>query len=94
MDAIERIEVSIRTQWAFHMAHQYDAHAHLNEDLFQDRKKYNHSIDTLEKEYRRSRETFIDHYRKTYDEPDMPPWYSLYICDEGRGRWFKGGRAN
>ncbi len=79
MDAIERIEVSVRTQWAYHLAHQYGSHAHLNPGLFQNQRKYEHSIQKLEKEYRRSHETFIKHYRQTYTKPEMPPLW--VVCE-------------
>lgn len=79
MDAIERIEVSARTQWAYHLAHQYGSHAHLNPDLFQNTGKYDRSIRTLDKEFRRSHETFINHYRNTYDEPEIPPLW--VVCE-------------
>lgn len=35
MDAIERLEVSVRTQWAYHLAHAYDPHAHMEALLVQ-----------------------------------------------------------
>ncbi len=79
MDAIERIEVSIRTQWAYHLSHQYGSHAHLDKNLFQNTNKYDRCIRTLEQEYKRSHETFIEHYRKTYDEPAMPPLW--VVCE-------------
>jgi abortive infection bacteriophage resistance protein len=34
IDAIERIEVSLRTQWAFHLSKTYGSHAHLNKEAF------------------------------------------------------------
>ena len=37
MDAIERIEVSIRTQWAYHFSHKYGPHALLDEAIFKER---------------------------------------------------------
>lgn len=33
LDAIERVEVSVRSQWAYQMAHRHGPHAHLNADL-------------------------------------------------------------
>ena len=33
MDAIERIEVSLRTQWAYYLSHTYGPHAHLDASL-------------------------------------------------------------
>lgn len=79
MDAIERIEVSVRTQWAFHLAHKYGAHAYLEKEIFRDDRRYLKSISKLSDEYERSKETFIEHYRKTYDEPHMPPLW--VVCE-------------
>lgn len=36
LDAIERIEVSVRSQWAYQMAHIHGAHAHLDPTLAKD----------------------------------------------------------
>ena len=41
MDAIERIEISIRTRWAYHLAHCYGPHALLDPSLF--KKKWSHT---------------------------------------------------
>jgi abortive infection bacteriophage resistance protein len=40
LDAIERIEVSLRTQWAYHLAHQYGPHAYLDARHFKDPTKH------------------------------------------------------
>ena len=39
LDAIERSEVSLRGQWAFHLAHQHGVHAHLDATLASDRQR-------------------------------------------------------
>jgi abortive infection bacteriophage resistance protein len=31
LDAIERIEISLRTRWAYYISHEYGAHAYLEE---------------------------------------------------------------
>ena len=36
MDAIERIEVSVRTRWAYHLAHTHGPHAYLDPALFKE----------------------------------------------------------
>ncbi len=42
LDAIERIEVSIRSKWAYYLSQQHGAHAHLNGALFKSTKKWKH----------------------------------------------------
>ena len=37
LDAIERIEVSIRSQWAYHLGQKHGSHAHLDQSLFDPR---------------------------------------------------------
>lgn len=70
LDAIERIEVSIRAKWAYHLTQCHGAHAHLNTDLFVDKGKwiYIDAISQLEQEVSRSREDFIIDFRDKYDE--------------------------
>ena len=42
MDAVERVEVSVRTPWAYHLSQKYGPHAHLNSYLFSDQRKSRH----------------------------------------------------
>jgi abortive infection bacteriophage resistance protein len=53
MDAIERIEVSVRTHLAYEMAHTYGPHAYLDKTLFKD-KNYDSCLEKLEEEINRS----------------------------------------
>jgi len=89
MDAIERIEISIRTQWAYHFSHRYDPHAYLNHQLF--KAKWNHkaNLDTLAKEVAANKEVFIQHLRHKYDEPLPPIWAIVEIMTLGQlSKWF------
>lgn len=92
MDAIERLEVSLRAQWAYHLAHTYGPHAHLNPAIFKpDNKKWNHSdnVTSLKDSVRKSSETFIKHYRNTYDEALPPLWVVCEIMTFGQlSRWY------
>lgn len=90
MDAIEQVEVSVRTQWAYHLANRHhDPHAFLNPALFQDGREHSFGLEALQKEFARSRETFIEHYRKTYDDPPLPPiWVMCEVMSLGQlSRW-------
>lgn len=84
MDAIERFEVSLRTQWAYHLAHKYGAHAYLDQQIFRDLKRYNQSKSKLLIEIKRSHETFIEHYKRTYTSPEHPPiWAVVEVMSYG-----------
>lgn len=91
LDAIERIEVSLRTQWAYYLAHQYGPHAYLNAQLFKDSTKHARSLAALSEEVERSDETFIRHYRETYSYPLLPPiWAVCEILTLGQlSRWYQ-----
>lgn len=91
MDAIERVEVSIRGQWSHHLAHTYGTHAHLQPTLFKKPSKTWHharAIQALKDEASRSRETFICHFAK-YDEALPPLWAIVEIMTIGQlSRWY------
>lgn len=91
LDAIERIEVSLRTRWAYYLAHQYGSHAYLDKLHFINSDKHAKSLETLQKEVQRSDETFIKHYLKTYTDPNLPPiWAVCEIMTLGQlSRWYE-----
>jgi abortive infection bacteriophage resistance protein len=72
MDAIERIEVAVRTQICYVLATTYnDSHWHLRRDLFHPAFKYYMLLSKCEMEQFRSKEPFALHYKKTYDLPAL-----------------------
>lgn len=93
LDAVESIEVSMRSQWAYHLSHEYGAHAHLNSALF-DKQNYRRCLDSLIKEVRHSRETFIKHFIKNYDDPLPPVWTVVEIMSLGQlSKWYSNLRS-
>lgn len=84
MDAIERVEVSVRTQWAYHLSHSYGSHAHLDSSLFKDQREYLKTLGNLTGEIGRSRETFIQHLIDTYDEATPPIWAIVEVISFGQ----------
>lgn len=85
MDAIERFEVSLRTQWAYHLAQEYGTHAYLDESLFRNIKQYGFTLEKLKNEIDRSHETFIKHYKATYTDPEYPPiWAVVEVISYGQ----------
>lgn len=89
MDAIERVEVSIRTQWAYQLAHRHGAHAHLDPGIAHKRHQWQGNFDKLEKEVARSDETFIRHLMSTYQEPLPAVWAVCEVMSLGLlSRWY------
>lgn len=90
MSAIERIEVAVRGSWAYTLAHQGGPHSYLNASLYSERRQFHDNFSRLAREVGTSPETYIDHYRRTYDDPAMPPvWMVAEMMSFGQlSRWY------
>lgn len=91
LDAIERVEISLRTTFAQHLADRYGAFAHDQAGLFSNQDAWRISQAKLLKEYQRSRETFAEHYRGRYPELNTPPiWVTCELMMFGElSHWLK-----
>jgi abortive infection bacteriophage resistance protein len=77
MDAIERVEITIRSRLAYELTHQFGPFAQLDPTAFPGIPPDEHQrlLDLLHKNALQSREAFVEHFRRTYDEfPDIPLW--------------------
>lgn len=84
MDAIERVEVSLRGGWAHHLAMKYGPHGYLDPTLYARPDHYAKAFASLLEEVDRSRDTFIVHYKNKYDDPKQPPiWMTAEIISLG-----------
>ncbi len=75
LQAIERVEVAIRTAITYEMAHQLGPFGYSNPENFSP--TFNHAklLDTIREEVGRSKETFVSHFRiKYHEEPFLPVW--------------------
>ena len=89
LDAIERIEVSVRTQWAYHLAHLHCPHAHLDSALALKVNHWQGNLHKLTEEVNRSDEVFIQHLRNTYSEALPPLWAVCEVMSLGLlSRWY------
>ena len=95
MDAIERVEVAVRTTITSTYSARYGTFGHIHPNNFDPR--FNHAEWTkkLNKEVEDSTEVFIAHYRKTYQEyPKVPLWMGTEILSFGAlTRFYKGRRS-
>lgn len=84
LDAIEKIEISFRTQVIYHWAMSYGSHWYLESSLFRNSVHFAKHFNHLNKEVERSAEAFIDHYKSKYTEPQEPPaWMSMEVSSFG-----------
>lgn len=98
MDALERIEVAARGAWAYQMAMVYGPHGYLNAALYRRTDRFQENLHQLQSEYDRSHDVFVDHYKRTYNNPPLPPvWMAAEFISFGLlSKFFSalGGRAD
>lgn len=84
--SMEQIEIALRTQIIYHMAHGFGSHFYENSRLFSKKTDLLSDLQTLDREVQRSikSEEFITHYMDTYYSPLRPPvWMSLEVASFG-----------
>lgn len=86
VDALERIEVSLRVEIA-HILGERDAHAHLKPELLHPSfTKKKNAYETWRKKYERhladSKEDFVKHHQQSY-QSKLPIWVACEILDFG-----------
>jgi len=90
MDAIERIEVALRSRWSNAMAMRHGSHAYLDDSLFKTRGAYLKDLEQLRDVVeKRANWDFVDHYYSKYSDPELPPiWAVVEIMSLGSlSRW-------
>lgn len=95
MEAASKAEVSMRTQFAHHVAMTHGAHAYLDQALFHDPLKHAKCLDRLKEQIEHSHEVFIRHYLKKYSDPVLPPlWAACEVMSLGSlSTWFENLKA-
>lgn len=90
MRGTEHVEVALRGSWAYQLAHAGGPHSYLNPSLYRNRREFRVSYDKLREAVGRSAETYIDHYRRTYSKPRLPPvWMVAEMMSFGQlSRWY------
>ena len=92
-DALERIEVSVRTQWAYHLSKAHGAHAHLNREIHND--KWEEAVEYMDKSLANTGERFIKRSMEKYEEETPPIWAVSEILSFGSiSRWIKNIKDN
>lgn len=91
LDAIERIEVSLRSHWAFALGHAYGPHGYLLEEHAHDVGRHKRHLQHLSKAVDRSRhEQFVNHFTNFYSEQLPPIWAVCEVISLGLLSQFYG----
>lgn len=84
IDAIERIEVYLRTLITYHLGHTYGAFGHTDPQNFHPQFDHAQWIQNLEDEARRSSDEFVNHYKNKYTGfPTLPIWMMTEVMSLG-----------
>jgi abortive infection bacteriophage resistance protein len=91
-DAIERIEIAVRTKMIYHLSVNYGGLWYLDTSLFNEatilvngvaKSIHQNTIQELQKEFNRSQEIFIKDHRKRYQNENADAWKILEIASMG-----------
>jgi Abortive infection bacteriophage resistance protein len=91
-DAIERIEIALRTKMIYHLSISYGGLWYLDPSLFETKTQtindvtktiHLHTLDELQKEFKRSQEIFIKDQRSRYPNHDADAWKILEVASMG-----------
>lgn len=79
LDAIECIEISVRSSWAYYMAEAYGSHAHLDIILAKNQSYYSDNKKILDTQLKQAKdEPVIKHFNNNYLQSTPPIWA---ICE-------------
>ncbi len=94
MDAIERVEVAVRTRLVYHLSHQYGAFGYLDARNFHPKFGHTKWLSSLKYEVDRSKEEFINCYFKKYADPHLPIWMATEVMSLGALSFLYSGMTN
>ena len=77
MEAIDRFEIAVRSRWTNRLALAHGSHAHMHSEHFMDGFKHASMYAKLSQRCADSSEVFVDHYRKKYSDPFLPPLWQV-----------------
>ncbi|MCK4993982.1 MAG: Abi family protein [Candidatus Omnitrophica bacterium] len=83
-EALEVIEISVRTAVSYYLANKYGAFAHEESKIFFNKKKHFEWLIKIHEEIKRSKETFVEHYKNKYKGfPQIPIWMAVEVMSFG-----------
>ena len=83
MEAVKRLEISVRAHWAYTLGHKYGAQAYEDVSVFRNPGRHTSALCKLDDELRRSHEVFVSHFRQQYNMVRPPIWAACEIMSFG-----------
>ncbi|MFD1133989.1 Abi family protein [Psychrobacter sanguinis] len=84
LDAIERVEIAVRTQFTYQMGHKYGAFGYTNSENFHKGFDHNKWLSKIKSEVDRSSDDFIEHFNNKYTGfPIVPIWMLTEVMSLG-----------
>lgn len=96
MEAVDRFEIAVRARWTNRFSLAHGSHAHMAHDNFNDGFDHAKMYGKLVQTTHSSREVFIEHYKRKYTDPFLPPlWQVTELMTLGEiSMWTKATRDN
>jgi abortive infection bacteriophage resistance protein len=84
-NAIERIEIGLRTRLINHLAHEFDPWWFENPLIFKSSSAFHANLKVIDRDLKKTKEVFIgEHYRKYHSDSRRPPaWKTLEVVSFG-----------
>ena len=82
-EAVKRLEISVRSHWAYTLAHAHGPQAYESPAIFRDPRRHTESLARLDEELNRSDELFVGHYRNNYRMSRPPIWVACEVMSFG-----------
>jgi abortive infection bacteriophage resistance protein len=73
-EAVKRVEISVRSRWAYVLAHAHGPQAYEHATVFSNTRRHTEALSRLDEELDRSKEDFVAHYRNKYGMQRPPIW--------------------
>jgi abortive infection bacteriophage resistance protein len=82
-EAVKRVEISVRSRWAYVLAHTYGPQSYEDSAIFDNARRHTDGLARLDEELDRSDEVFVGHYRNRYKMPRPPIWAACEVMSFG-----------
>lgn len=95
VEAVKRVEISVRSRWAYMLAHAHGPQAYEHAPVFRNPQRHTDALARLDEELKRSHEDFVAHYRQKYQMQRPPIWAACEIMSFGLlSRFFENIKRN
>ena len=82
-EAVKRVEISVRSRWAYVLAHIHGPQAYEHVTVFYHPQRHTDALARLDEELARSHEDFIPHYKNKYKMVRPPIWAACEVMSFG-----------